>query len=249
MRFSDVSMTRRRANLIELEVRNDPGSSRYGIYAASNLMDAYGGVAGVGGKNPALVAEVAFQNGFASSTLTNMARYQSSLSSTPTDPKSKVLLDMDQHSRPSTSSDAKVPSDDETTFLRCRRFYDSGGWGSYGTILVVPPYDFYTTKSPIFTLTGKCPNLNVGSSLANLPDSLSGDVLNFRVGGWLQTVSMVNLDDTHPIYFSFHPGVSPSVLKPGQELSLTGGALPELYVASPTGNPWFTFRGCLANAG
>jgi len=51
------------------------------------------------------------------------------------------------------------------------------------------------------------------------------------------------------MFISFNPGMSPSILRPGESLTITSGAVGEFFLAGQTGDPLFTIRCSVVNRG
>jgi len=161
----------------------------------------------------------------------------------------RAIIDLDDFATPYNPAAGYIPSDDQTVFLRVLPILTSGV-AVEGPIVCVPSYDFFTTKSPIFTVIAKAPNLGIGAFPAFYPDFLDPGVLNFMVPAYNATVSIKNLDAPggFPIFVSFHPGSPPTILQPQDEISLTGVGAPEFFVAAGAGNPLFTVRIAVVNS-
>lgn len=239
------SLQYRSPNLVNFTLPIVAGSQKFQVRGASRLNDAYGNVAGVGGFGTVVMFEVESGSTFLSPSI--RARRVSTMDTNRG--QSRVIYDPEDYTTPTTMVASYLPTDDNVAFLRIARYNNSGAaYLPEGPILVVPPYDFQTTKGPVITLTGKAPNLGIGAFPPNIPDTMLGRTMNFLLPAYLSTVSISNLSDTHYLFFSFHPGMSPTVLAPNQDMTLTGGGSPEMFVASPTGNPWFTIRASVINS-
>jgi len=57
------------------------------------------------------------------------------------------------------------------------------------------------------------------------------------------------LDDTDSLYVSCAPGMSPTIIRPLDTLGITGGAVPEFFLAGDGATPQFTIRASLVNRG
>lgn len=240
------SIQYRSTNMVNMTFPIVPGSSKFRVNGAARINDAYGNVAGVGGFGTISMFEVMSGATFRSPSV--LSRKLPAVDESNTN-LSRVVYDPDDYSTPNSAVASYLPSDDNVAFLRIQRYNDAGAaYLSEGPIMVLPPYDFFTTRGPVITLTGKAPNLAIGAFPSNIPDIMPPEVMNFLLPGYLSTISIVNLSSTLPLFFSLHPGMAPSVLLPNQEMSLNGGGSPELFVACPNGNPWFTVRASVINS-
>lgn len=240
------SIQYRSPNMVTMTFPIVPGSSKFRVNGAARINDAYGNVAGVGGFGTLPMFEVLTGSTFRSQSVQSRRLPAVEESSTGL---SRVIYDPDDYATPVTAAASYLPSDDNVAFLRLQRYNDaSAAYLSEGPIMVLPPYDFFTTRGPIITLTGIAPNLNIGAFPANIADTLPPEVLNFLLPGYLSTISICNLDAALPLFFSLHPGMAPTVVRPTQEVSLNGGGSSEFFVACPNGNPWFTVRASVINS-
>lgn len=242
------SIQNRFANQVIMTYPIREGVPKLKVSGAANLNDAYGNVAGVGGKGVIQMFEVQSGASFISPSL--RARRLPSIEDT-NQGLTRMCFDIDDYTTP-VNPLGYIPSDDQTLFIRLNLYSQAASaYLPAGPIMVIPPYDFYTTKGPIFTVTGIAPNLGIGAYPPNIPDVLLPTVMNFLLPSYMSTVSVVNLDDPttgKPLFFSFHPGMPPTVLYPGQDVTLTGGGAPEMFFASPDGNPPFTVRASAINS-
>lgn len=240
------SVQYRSPNVVNMLLPERPGSAKVRVLGAARLNDAYGAVSGTTGFGTIVMFETPTGSTYTSTSIRKRGAYG------PADTnrgQTRMIFDPDDFTTPVDPAASYLPSDDNVLFLRVETYNNAAGiYSPQGPILIVPPYDFWTTKGPVVTVTGMCPNLDIGVFPPNLPDTLGPGLLNFLLPGYLSTVSISNLDATHPLFFSFHPGLPPSVLKPGQDMTLTGGGSPELFLAAPNGNPWFTLRASAINS-
>ena len=240
------SIQYRSPNMVNMTFPVVSGSSKFRVNAAARLNDAYGNVAGVGGFGTIPMFEVATGSTFCSSSI--LSRKLPAIDESNTG-LSRVIYDPDEYATPQTLVASYIPSDDNVAFLRLQRYNDAGAaYLSAGPIMILTPYDFFTTRGPVITLTGKAPNLNIGAFPSNIVDTMPPESLNFLLPGYLSTISICNLDSSLPLFFSLHPGMAPSVLRPQQEMSLNGGGSPEFFLACPNGNPWFTVLASVINS-
>ena len=236
----------RSENLITSVFPIREGVTKFNVNGAARLNDAYGDVAGVGGSGTITMFEA--YSGMTYKSPSAMVRKQSTFEETNRG-LTRMIWDPDDFTTPVNPSGGYIPKDDHTLFLRLSMFDDaSGTYLPEGPIVIVPPYDFFSTKEPTFTVTGIAPNLDIGDFPPNIPDVMLSTFMNFLLPAYSTTISIVNLDSTYPIFFSFHPGMPPSVLMPNQETGLTGAGVPEIFIASPNGNPWFTVRVAVVNS-
>jgi hypothetical protein len=242
------SIQYRHENLVNMTFPVYPDYARLRVRGAARLADAYGAGAGVNGAGTLSMFEVEVGTTYSSPSI--LSRRISPIEEVNRG-LTRMIWDPDDFSTPEQTG-GYLPSDDKTWFLRLERF--SRAANAYlpeGPIFILFPYDFFTTKEPVFTLTSIAPNLDIGAFPTHIPDFLGPGALNFQWAAYATTMSLVNLDDPttgKPLFFSCHPGMPPSVVMPGKEVSLTGSGIPELFIASPNGNPWFTVRLALVNS-
>ena len=163
----------------------------------------------------------------------------------------RMLFDPDDFATPAQplGVGSYLPTDDQTLFIRIQTWNPAtNAWNPPGPIMVIVPYDFFTTKEPVFTLTGQAPNMDIGPWPPAIPDFMPPSVLNFLVPAYSTTVSLVNLDPGDPLFASFHPGMPPTVIPPRDNVALTGSGVPEFFIGSPDANPWFTLRIAVVNS-
>jgi hypothetical protein len=220
----------------------------YEVRGAARLVDAYGPVAGVPGFGALPMFRVANGGDFRSPAI-----HAKKLSIEESNRKlTRMVIDLDDYATPVVVGASYLASDEVTSFLRVAAFdHVTGLFLAEGPIVCVPPYDFFSTKGPIFTVTAKAPNLATGAFPGAVPpDSLPSTVMNFMLPAYTSTISVTNLEAAGgpALFVSFHPGVPPTVVMPTQEISLTGAGSPEFFVASPSGNPYFTVRCAVVNS-
>jgi len=224
-----------------------PGVPKIRVLGAARLNDAYGNVAGVGGGGALPMFEVQSGATFISPSL--KSRRLPAVEETNRG-LTRMVFDPDDFATPAAAPGTTyLPTDDQSLFLRIALWNTStGDWNPAGPIMIIPPYDFFTTKEPVFTVTGKAPDMGIAAWPGALPDFLPPTVLNFLVPGYSTTVSLVNLDSAAALFASFHPGMPPTVVLPQGDMGLTGAGVPEFFIASPDANPWFTVRIAVVNS-
>lgn len=161
----------------------------------------------------------------------------------------RFVFDLNDYATPFVPGASRIPSDEESAFIRVRAEITPGVYTEYGPIVCVPPYDFFSTSHPTYTCTGNAPDLATGGVI---PDNLGIGCLNIHLPLFSQSIQVSNLSsfaDGMVLFLSFHPGLSPTVILPGQEMSLTGAGAPELFLGSDGGTPLFTIRTSLVNKG
>ena len=248
-RQRDISSIQDRGpNQVNLTIPVQPGIEYFELRGAARLNDAYGNVAGVGGGGALPMMRVL--NGGETRSRSVLSRRLPAIEESRRK-LSRIVFDPDDFSTPVAPGGSYLPSDDNVTFLRVAP-YDpvAGAFLAEGPIVIVPPPDFFSTKEPLFTITGIAPNLNIGAFPPNIVDVMPPDVLNFMLPAYSTSISLVNLDPVggKTLFVSYHPGMTPTVIPPGGEMSLTGLGVPEFFLASPDGNPWFTIRLAVVNS-
>jgi len=238
----------RSQNQINITLPKRNGVDRYDLVGAARLNDAYGPVMGTSGFGALPILSVLNGGDFRSQSIQNRGLPGIEESGRGL---TRAVFDPNDYATPMDPGASYLPNDDATLFLRVIAQNTTGAPSPAGPILVIPPYDFFSTKEPVFTVTAQAPNLGIGVFPPNIPDTLIPGVLNFLVPAYGTTISIRNLDPLvggFPLFVSFHPGTPPTVLMPGDDISLTGAGAPEFFMASPNGNPWFTLRIAVVNS-
>lgn len=241
------SINYRSANLIRSTFPVMPNISKIKIAGAARLNDAYGSAAGVNGFGTVDMFEVG--SGLTYTSPGVLARKVQNPEES-TRGRTVMIYDPDDFATPVNNAASYIPGDDFATFIRLIPFFKSNSsYGSPGPILIVPPYDFFSTEKPTFTVTAIAPNLGLGGTFpTHIPDFLGPlGAMNFLAPGYCSTFSITNCDGTNPLFFSFHPGMPPSVLLPKEDVTMTGSGIPEFFVAAPNANPWFSVRMSVVN--
>jgi len=161
----------------------------------------------------------------------------------------RFVFDLNDYATPFTVGVARIPGDEEVSYIRIRAEITPGVFTDYGPIVCVPPYDFFSTSHPTFTCSGNAPDLGTD---AIIPDNLGVGCMNLHLPYYSQSIQVANLSSTATgtvLFLSFHPGMSPTIVRPGEEFSLTGAGAPELFLGSDGGTPLFTVRTSLVNMG
>lgn len=241
------SLQYRSQNMVNMTLPNFPGVPKIRVLGAARLNDAYGNVAGVGGGGALPMFEVQTGGTYVSPSV--RARKLPAVEETNRG-LTRMVFDPDNFATPAEAPGTSyLPTDDQTLFLRVQLWNPTlGAWNPSGPILAIPPYDFFTTKEPVFTVTAKAPNLGIAAWPAALPDYLPPTVMNFMVPAYSATASILNLDAGKVLFTSFHPGVPPTVVLPQGELSVTGAGIPEFFMGAADSNPWFTIRVAVVNS-
>jgi len=229
------SLVRRSKGLVDMTIAN--GSC--GVYKsiefhmASNLNDAF--------TAPLLAFTVDVGRVFRSSSAHILKRQidQSDLNLT------RALFDINDYSTPFVLNTARIPGDHETCYIVLRGVFSDGTKGPYGPITALPPYDFFSTGNPTFTCSGNAPDLQTNGVI---PDVLGEGCVNLHLPMYSQSVNVTNLG-TNIVFITFHPGLSPSILRPGETLGLTGAGAPEFFIGSDGGTPLVTMRVSTVNRG
>jgi len=243
------SIQYRTPNQINMNLPIMAGVPKIRVSGAARLNDAYGNVAGVGGGGVIPMFEV--QSGATYTSPSLKARRLPAVEETGRG-LTRMAFDLDDFATPAQPAGTSyLPTDDQSVFLRIELWNPAlGGWNPPGPILIVPPYDFFTTKEPVFTVTGNAPNMGIAAWPGALPDFLPPSVLNFLVPAYSTSISLENLGvaGAAPIFAAFHPGVPPTVVKADRDFGLTGSGVPEYFIASPDANPLFTLRIAVVNS-
>lgn len=229
----------RSRNLIDMSVNNIllRDISELQVFCASNINDAQA--------NPVQMFSVLPGRYFASPSIRKSGRYGADESNRD---RTRFLFDLSDYATTFQALTPRIPTDDETAYVRLRGLLRSGEVTDFGPIVCVPPYDFNGVTHPIFTCMGNAPNLDTGGAI---PDSLGAGSMNIHLPHFAQTTNIKNLSPAGGpgMFVTFSPGCSPTFLRAGEELNLTGGAAPEFFVGGLNGTPLFTIRCALVNQG
>lgn len=234
------SLNYRSKGLIDMSLPNANlrGMDQITLYGASNLNDAY--------NNPVEMFSVPYDRTFRSPFIT---RAKLGVEESHRD-QTRFIFNLDEYSTTFKPNAPRVPTDDQMLYVRVRgRMADTQELTDFGPVVGVVPYDFFSVTAPVFTCIGNAPNIASG---VNIPDVLSTGSLNFHLPYFSQTLNIQNLDNPQGgsnMFISFNPGMSPSILRPGESLTLTSGAVGEFFMSGQTGTPLFTLRCSLVNRG
>jgi len=229
------SLVRRSKGLVEMTISNASCGTFKSIefHMASNLNDAY--------TAPLLAFTVEVGKIFRSPSAHILKRQveQSELDIT------RVLFDPSEYSTPFVPNTARIPADFESNFIVLRGVFEDGTTGDFGPITALPPYDFFSTSNPTFTCSGNAPDLQTNGVI---PDVLGEGCVNLHLPMYSQSVQVTNLGQ-NTLFLSFHPGMSPSILRAGESTGLTGAGVPEFFLGSDGGSPLVTMRVSTVNRG
>lgn len=245
------SLNVRQKSLVDMSFKNEVlrGFDYIEVWGASTVNDAH--------YQPVKLFDVKVGAGFRSPSLMR---------------STKIALDSNyEHTRfyfdlgdYATLGSPRIPSDNEAFFVRIRGHYVNNGlFSSFGPIVCVPPYDFFTTTHPTFTFTANAPQWSgVTSAGGAIPENLGEGAMNVHLPYFSQTVQVVNLDGGDTLFMSFHPGMTPTEVPAGKEIGLTGAGVPEIFALCYEGDGIdtlmangdtmgvrFTIRMSLVNAG
>jgi len=241
------SIQYRSLNQINMTFPILPGVPKIRVVGAARLNDAYGPVAGLSAGSPLPMFEVMSGATFLSPSI--QKRKLPALEDTNRR-LTRMVIDLDDFATPAQPvGTSYLPTDDQCLFMRIETWNPvTNVWNPPGPIMIIVPYDFFTTKEPVFTVTGQAPDMALGAWPAGLPDFMPPSVLNFLVPAYSTTISIGNLDSQKVLFVSFHPGMPPTVVLPRVDISMTGSGVPEFFIGCPDGNPWFTLRIAVVNS-
>lgn len=232
------SLSYRSKGLIEMSLSNQNlrGMDYFEVYAASNLDDAQNA--------PIKLFDVRYDSFFKSPSVLQSGRTVEESYRDLT----KFAFNLNDYSTALKALGSRVPNDQEMCHIRLRGHLKSGFFTDFGPILGVVPYDFFSVTAPVFTCIGTAPDLNQG---AGFPDVLDVGCVNYHLPYFSQTVNIQNIGEAADgnLLFSCAPGMSPSILRPGEVFGLTSGAVPEFFFGGQSGSPKFTLRCSLVNRG
>ena len=208
------------------------------VYGASNINDAQ--------SNPAFMFTVPYDITFYSESLRRGRKYGAEESHRD---QTRFIFTLDDYSTVPIANQTRIPPDDNICFIRVRGVYPDGTFSAFGPIVAVPPYDFFGVTAPMFTVIGNAPNLNTNGVI---PDVLDAGAMNLHLPYFSQTVNIQNIESAQGgsnLFFSCSAGMSPSILRPGENFTLTSGSVPEFFLAGESGTPTFTIRSSVVNRG
>lgn len=234
------SLNYRSKNVVDMSVSNTilRNITDVEVHGASNLNDAF--------LNPSLMFSVRTGRSFVSKSL-RQARIRGQ-EDTKRD-QTRFLFNFDDFASVPQVGQTRTPPDSDVAYLRLRGVLSDGSTTAFGPIVVVPPYDFFGVTVPYFTTIGNVPDLDTNGVI---PDALGAGALNLHLPYFSGTFNIKNFSQAQGgqnIFFSLSAGMSPSMLRPGEELSLTGVSVPEVFVGSDGGTPLFSIRCGIINRG
>ena len=158
----------------------------------------------------------------------------------------RIAFSLDDYATAPAPAETKIPPEGDVVYLRLRGLMADGATRTeFGPITAILPYDFLSVSVPVFTCIATAPNLAVVA----VPDTLGQGALNLSLLNYSQTLNLKNLDNAKSLYYSFAPGMSPSILRAGEEIGLTGVTAPDLYIGGEDADVLFTLRCGIVNRG
>ena len=233
------SLNYRSKGLIDMSIPNQSlrGMDYIEVYANSKLDDAQSA--------PLKIFEVQYDQTFKSSLIRSS---KVSVEESHRD-MTRFIFNLNEFSTAFKAVGGRVPTDDEMCFVRLRgHLRNTAEFTDFGPIVGVVPYDFFGVTAPVFTVIGTAPDLDQG---VGLPDNLGQGSLNLHLPYFSQTVNIQNLGEVADgnLLFSCAPGMTPTLLRAGESLTLTSSAVPEFFFGGQSGSPQFTLRCSLVNRG
>ena len=234
-----ASLNYRSKGLIDMSVPNQNlrGMDYIEVYSASNLNDAQ--------NSPLKMFEVRYDHTFKSSMIkTSKVNVEESHRG-----MTRFIFNLNEYATAFKAVGSRVPTDEEMCYIRLRgHMANSGEFTDLGPIVGVTPFDFFGVTAPVFTCVGTAPDLDQG---AGFPDNLGQGCLNLHLPYFSQTINIQNIGEVADgnLLISCAPGMPPSIIRAGESLTLTSGAVPEFFFGGQSGNPPFTLRCSLVNRG
>ena len=234
------SLISRSKNQIEMSLSNGVlrGIQSVEVYCASNVNDAY--------NNPTLLFSVPTGRSFISSSLrATRSRGQEDSKRDQT----RFLFNLDDYATAPVGGQTRIPPDNHVAYIRVRGELDNGLFTTLGPVVTVVPYDFFSVPTPVFSFMANAPDL---ATAGVIPDVLDDGAMNVHLPMFSQTINVKNFSQAQGgqnLFFTFAPGMSPTMLRPGEELGLTGVTAPEFFFASDGGTPLFSVRCAVVNKG
>jgi hypothetical protein len=208
------------------------------VYGASSLNDAF--------SSPSLLFSVKTGRTYLSPTL-KQKRFKGQEDSKRD--LTNFLFNLDDFATVPQVGVTRIPPDSDIVYLRLRGVLRDGSATRFGPIVAVPPYDFFGVTVPFFTTVGNAPDLATNGVI---PDVLGEGCLNIHLPYFSGTFNIKNFSQAQGganLFFSLSAGMTPSILRPGEELTVTGVSVPEVFVASDGGTPLFSIRCGIVNRG
>ena len=159
------------------------------------------------------------------------------------------LFNLDDFTTVPQAGVTRIPPDSDVVYIRLRGVLRDGSTTSFGPIFIIPPYDFFGVTVPFLTTVGNAPDLATNGVI---PDVLGEGALNLHLPYFSGTFNIKNFSQAQGgsnLFFSLSAGMTPSILRPGEELTVTGVSVPEVFVASDGGTPLFSIRCGIINRG
>lgn len=232
------SLNYRSKGLVDMSVPNSilDRFDQIDVHIASNLNDAL--------TAPLYAFTVDFDVTFMSESVRRLGRQVEE----PNLDITRFIFDPNDYATPFVPNTSRIPTDEEIAFLVLRGSTRDGTKYEFGPVTAVTPFDFFTTGNPVFTASGNAPDIGTNGTI---PDVLSEGALNLHLPYYSQTLSITNLDNAQgsALFVSFHPGMSPSILRPGETFTMTSGGAPEIFFAGDSDSPLFTVRTSIVNRG
>lgn len=234
------SLNYRSKGLIDITVSNSllRNAVSLEVYGASNMNDAH--------VNPRAMFSVPVGRTHVSPSLRDKRLFGQA--DTKRD-QTRLLFNLDDYATIPQGGVTRLPPDSDVVYLRLRSQLNNGTFTDFGPVSIIPSYDFFGVTVPYFTAMGNAPDLATNGVI---PDVLSSGALNFHLPYFSGTFNIQNLAQAQGgtnLFFSLAPGMSPSMLRPGEGVSVTGVSVPEVFVASDGGTPLFTVRCGIVNRG
>ena len=233
-----ISLIQRSKNLIHLSIARREGVLKYRLSVADTLNNAFGdptvrGVdTDVGGLGPTVLFEVNAGSEYKSrSVRQKRAGYTEEKQGAST----RIFFDIDDFVDPAPAGGTSPITDDTKAFyLRLEAFEQAfGGYVLQEQILAVPPYDFFNTKSPTFTMWGYAPLFGKPADFDNVPAHFPTEMMNVHLPNYTHTISLEHLHGAgNPIFFTTARGSSHAILMPGKTVFVYAAGVPELHIAS-----------------
>ena len=159
------------------------------------------------------------------------------------------LFNLDDFTTVPQAGATRIPPDSDVVYVRLRGVLRDGSTTRFGPVFIIPPYDFFGVTVPFLTTIGNAPDLDTNGVI---PDVLGEGALNLHLPYFSGTFNIKNFSQAQGgsnLFFSLSPGMTPSILRPGEELTVTGVSVPEVFVASDGGTPLFSIRCGIINRG
>lgn len=215
MRSSVPNMLTRRRNIVDMMIPTKPNVLRHRIRAHKTLDGAF--------SSSQVIFEVERGAHFVSPTLQKkgLGAYEDSKRG-----QTRITFD------PEDYKSSLVPGDDEVIYLRVEDYDVAlGGYLAPGSILILPPEEYFGVQDSMLTLTGSAPGIS-----ATRGESAPTGALSFSLPLFSSSALVQNLDGSNTLLVAFGRGMAMSPVPNNGNFTLVDGSVVEIFAASENGS-------------